>query len=1061
MGTDNRLNTRVALVGTDTGIAIEHALEERGVSVDVVRSIDDCLAHLERVDCVVIAGSVRDADPVECCRAIRETSDAPIVVFPDDGSETLAGAVVAAGADGYVPRDQGVETLVTRLDAVRDNQSSTTRTAADATDTGSPEPAENPSSRLELLVEQSPLAIIEWNLAFEVRNWNPAATELFGYTADEARGESAIDLLVRDDERREILEYWDVLTSGDADGQPSRQVNRNVDRDGTPITCEWVNTPLVEDGEIVGVLSFGQDITAERKRANALEALQETTHDLIRAESTDAIADIVIAATEAVLDRPLAAIRFYDEETETLKLAGASPALEEHTGDITSIGPSNSRIWETYVSGEPTVLENASADRIPYEIETEVRNSVLQPLGDHGMLAVASSGEDELDDAERHLIHVLATTAEAALDRAARERELERTKAVVETVGDCVYQLDLESRFVTVNETMAMATGYSRDELIGTHVSAILTDESVERCRRHTRALLSDDEQRVVTDEVTLTGPDDERLPCEVNMALLRSDGDVEGTVGIARDISDRKRMERKLVDRKAKIESLHDIASRLDDCESRAELDELTVEAAEDVLNFDVCCVALAREESLVPAAISSTLEVDLDATIPIDDDLAGRCYRTRQSVRVDELDGYPNSIRSDGDDCQSALCVPIGDRGVFLAGSTEPAAFTSADEELAELLLSHVTDALDRIAFEERLRTERDRFAALFENVPDAVVNVAHLEDGPIVEAINPAFERIFGYDEEDLVGNSLDQYIVPAERMANAETLNRRGSRGEIGEAEVKRQTANGLRDFRLRVVPMQMDGSSDRAFGHYTDITAQKQRQKRLEILNRVLRHDLRNGMNIINGCAEMLTDTIDDGNHEYVETIRNRANELTGLAEKTRAVERVLDREEIPAGPIDLSAAVDRAAARLERTHDEVDITCSLPEQTFARADEYLQTAVFQILENAVEHSDRANPTIDVTLRDRPDDELVTVSIADDGPGMPSEERELLEGDRKITQLRHGSGLGLWLVNWIVRQAGGTLSFSDNDPRGTVVRLEVPRADTETVRAAVDETATGD
>jgi len=161
------------------------------------------------------------------------------------------------------------------------------------------------------------------------------------------------------------------------------------------------------------------------------------------------------------------------------------------------------------------------------------------------MLAVASSGGDELDDAERHLIRVLATTAEAARDRAARERELERTKTVVETVGDCVYQLDSEGYLVTANETMIGMTGYERDELIGEHVSKILTDASIERGRRHTRALLSDDSQRVETLRGhTLTGPDDERVPSEVNMALLRLTARSR-TVGIARDISDRKRMNR------------------------------------------------------------------------------------------------------------------------------------------------------------------------------------------------------------------------------------------------------------------------------------------------------------------------------------------------------------------------------------------------------------------------------------------------------------------------------------------------------------------------------------
>ncbi|WP_459987600.1 ATP-binding protein, partial [Natrinema sp. JCM 9743] len=86
---------------------------------------------------------------------------------------------------------------------------------------------------------------------------------------------------------------------------------------------------------------------------------------------------------------------------------------------------------------------------------------------------------------------------------------------------------------------------------------------------------------------------------------------------------------------------------------------------------------------------------------------------------------------------------------------------------------------------------------------------------------------------------------------------------------------------------------------------------------------------------------------------------------------------------------------------------------------------------------------------------------LTLTVADDGPGIPPEERELLEGDREITQLRHASGLGLWLVNWVVTQAGGRLTFHDNEPRGTVVTLAIPRADAESVRSASDEPATGD
>ncbi|WP_226005523.1 PAS domain S-box protein [Natrinema salinisoli] len=1064
MGTNIGPTTRIVAVDSGSGGAVERVLDGTHTTVDVVETADACLETLSSDDCVVIGDTRSDTDPVECCRTIRDRGvENPIVVYPADGSEALAGAVVAAGADGYVPRSEGVETLTKRLRELTADRSSgdrsadTPATGPSVTDATLSESTADPTDRLESFVDRLPLAVVEWTLEYEIRDWNSAATELFGYTADEAIGDSAFELIVPEHDRDTVLQWRDRIVDGDS----VCWVNPNVCKDGTTITCEWVNTPLVDDdGDVVSVLSFVRDVTDEHTRASALEALQETTQELLRAESANEIADIVMTATEDVLDQSLAGIRLYDEDSETLELASTTTTFDEHTDEIPSVGPGSTIFWEAYADQMPTIVENVPMERIPYDVETEIGNVLFQPLGDHGLFTVAASGDETFGDAEIHLLHVLASTAEAALDRAARERELERTKTVVEAVGDCVYQLDSDGRFVTVNDTRMGEIDYDRDDLLGEHVSKILTDESLERGQRQVQALVDDDEQRVATYEVTLTGPDGERTPGEVNMALLRSDGEIEGTVGIARDISDRKRMERKLVDRKAKIEALHEVASRLDDCTTREEVYEETVEAAEDVLNFDVCCVDSVRGEYLVKQAISSTLDVDLDEEMPIGDGIAGKTYRTQQPYRVDDIladdDAAPKV-----DGLRSVLSVPIDDRGVFQAVSTEPSAFTPADTDLAELLLSHVTDALDRIEFEKRLRTERDRFVALFENVPDAVVSVSRLEDGPITEDVNPAFERIFGFDEAELVGEPLDDFIVPPDRTTEADTLNRRGSHGEIGEAEVKRQTADGLRDFRLRVVPIETDGSSDRAFGLYTDITAQKQRQKRLEILNRVLRHDLRNGMNIIDGCAELLADTVDDDGQEHVETIRGRTNELIGLAEKTRAVERVLDREGVAAGPIDLADAIERAISRLETAHPDVEVTASLPDRRFARADEYLQMALFQVLENAVEHNDRPRPTIDVTLRDGPDDESLTVAIADDGPGMPDEERELLEGDREITQLRHASGLGLWLVNWVVTQAGGHLSFSDNDPRGTVVTLEVPRADAESIGSASDEPATSD
>lgn len=514
---------------------------------------------------------------------------------------------------------------------------------------------------------------------------------------------------------------------------------------------------------------------------------------------------------------------------------------------------------------------------------------------------------------------------------------------------------------------------------------------------------------------------------------------------GALADGSERAAMERTLRAHQRKIATLHDVVSRFETCQTATEVYEEIVDAAEGVLQFDVCVVSEYDDAMLELAELSSDVDPDqFERRRSLDDGIGGKTYRTGRTIRIDDIADSPEANPQDPA-YRSALSVPIDEYGVFQAISKETAAFDERDVELAELLISHATDTLDRITFEGQLVAERDRFAALFENVPDAVVMGPHVGNEVIVESINSAFEKTFGYDIETLEGEPIDEFITPTDRRSEANDINERSEAGEVIETEVKRRTADGLRDFMLRVVPFEAE-DDEYAFGLYTDITEQKQRQKRVEVLNRVLRHDLRNGMNIIEGSAERLAALADDREAEsYARAIRDRTDELIELAAKTRVVERTLDRTGI-SGPVDAIEAVETVIDRVRTTHGDPVIERSLPPRAEVQSDDLLTEAIYNVVENAIEHTDRADPTVEISVSPSdPDAETVTITVADDGPGIPEEERKLLEEEREITQLRHASGLGLWLVDWVVTQAGGELQFEENEPRGTIVHLQLPAA----------------
>ena len=131
--------------------------------------------------------------------------------------------------------------------------------------------------------------------------------------------------------------------------------------------------------------------------------------------------------------------------------------------------------------------------------------------------------------------------------------------------------------------------------------------------------------------------------------------------------------------------------------------------------------------------------------------------------------------------------------------------------------------------------------------------------------------------------------------------------------------------------------------------------------------------------------------------------------------------------------------------RLASNNPDVTFEWDLPEKQCVLAASKLDVALDHVVRNAVEHNDAADPHVSVTIEGPTDDGEVEVVVADSGPGIPEVEREvLLEGDE--SPLKHSSGLGLWILNWIITRSGGRIEFDENDPRGSRVTLALPAAE---------------
>lgn len=221
------------------------------------------------------------------------------------------------------------------------------------------------------------------------------------------------------------------------------------------------------------------------------------------------------------------------------------------------------------------------------------------------------------------------------------------------------------------------------------------------------------------------------------------------------------------------------------------------------------------------------------------------------------------------------------------------------------------------------------------------------------------------------------------------------------------------------------------------------TGREQRTHQLQILDRLLRHNLRNDMNVVLGQAETIVAKGSPTMAEHARQIIETSDGLLAQVEKERTLNDVLQEGQAPA-PVSVNTAVQHAVARVRAEYPGATITLDCPDDVTALAIPHIETAIGELIENAVDHTDRESAAVAVTVTAEPS--TARIEIADNGPGIPEIERRLLTDSQDIDPLNHSQGLGLWLVYWIVSHSEGTLAFAENDPRGSTVILELPRPD---------------
>jgi PAS domain S-box-containing protein len=428
------------------------------------------------------------------------------------------------------------------------------------------------------------------------------------------------------------------------------------------------------------------------------------------------------------------------------------------------------------------------------------------------------------------------------------------------------------------------------------------------------------------------------------------------------------------------------------------------------------------------------------------------------------------------------AALQIVLGDPFILLSGLVALGGLAGLAFGLYELELRRAKASVQATA---------NRLDAIISGSPMPIVAVD--PDGRVT-MWNDAAAETFKYDPEEVLG---EQYpLAPDDRVEEVERHLEQLRAGEdlLGVETVRERADGVLVDVEIWTARLVEDGSFEGAVALIADVSDRKRREQELQVLHRVLRHNLRNDLNVIQGNAgliersleplESVLDRLDtaqasasadlqeagdshaedgppsepeihstlDSNLpetlEYTALVRQKSEELIDLTAKAQRAETILRSTEEEHHPIAVETLIDYPIRDLELEYPEATVEVSVEQDLRVLVNGPVGIAVRELAENAVVHADVTDPHIAIECWERAG--RACIDVHDDGPGIPAEERRVIAEGEESSML-HSSGLGLWLANWLVDRAGGTLSF-ETDADGSMARIVLPLA-TETADQA--------
>ena len=558
--------------------------------------------------------------------------------------------------------------------------------------------------KLSLHIQQTPLAVIEWNLNAEIVAWNPAAESVFGYRRDEVLGRQIVGLLVPESGRAGAEEEWNELLSQKVGLQATHE---NLTKDGTIIICEWYNTPLASEGRVIGVASMVQDLT-DRKR------LEDKLH-----QERIFLRTVIDNIPDSVYVKDLECRKVIANLTE-VRRSGVQTEAELIGKNDFDVHPKE--LAEQFFADDQAVLQSGQpiVNREEYVLTSEgEKNWILTtkiPLRDPKgkIIGLVGLGRD-------------VTELKRATDELRKSEE--RYRDLFENANDIIYTHDLNGNYTSVNRACEKITGYRHDEALKMSIAQVVAPEYLEKAKGMLEGKTL--ERTATTYDLEVIAKDGRRLMLEVNCRLTYENGKPSGVQGIARDITERTRAD-------AERQIISEIVQGIITTTNLDDLFKLTHNSIRKLLYAENCFITLYDPStSLMHFEFWADKYDAMPEPLPVCTGFSGYVLRTGQPIVLTEEAKRRmyecGEVEKSGTDSASWLGVPLrtpsGTIGALVVQHYDAtAAYSQRDLEFLSAVGDQIALAVERQGAERELEEARDAALESARLKSEFLANMSH---------------------------------------------------------------------------------------------------------------------------------------------------------------------------------------------------------------------------------------------------------------------------------------------------------------------------------------------